>query len=365
MGVTVRSGLVRSGQVRMMSTKKKKERKTQTIRRFLRLGLWLSFLLLLKNTKNPPGGVIVVDAWCGSGCPSTIVRRCSLMVVVPSRIHPTTICSRSRNPIRLSPRQQQQGHRQRSATQTSQPRSILKARPDENDDDDDDDDDEEPPEVGDVQAFLQQHQQRQPSSPSTTAVFGLNRGRSSPSHRQALGKSGVARVYMCTNCGSESIQWLGRCPTCQEWNTLQEHAVVRRTRNPTAAAAARPMFGSSASSSSWLDHLVPYGSTDPEAANMGMLSDGAPVRVTDLIQQNKNNNNSTKSNRRIVIPDDPEFNRVLGGGIVPGSLILVGGDPGTYMHGSVGSSYFKDHGDSSQALERQSNWHIIYSTRWI
>jgi predicted ATP-dependent serine protease len=78
-----------------------------------------------------------------------------------------------------------------------------------------------------------------------------------------------------------------------------------------------------------LDHLHYIDSSD-EGQSLMQGGDGAPVRVTDLIQQNNNNNSTNKSNRRIVIPDDPEFNRVLGGGIVSGSLILVGGDPGTY-----------------------------------
>ena len=292
-------------------------KKTQS-GRFLRLGLGLSLLLLLlvrrRNQENP-AVVVLVDAWCG--CSGNDIFRRSAWILHPSSSTIDTISSSTTS------RRQRRRHSQGSTTRTNKSQSILNAA--RQDDEDDDDDDEEPPEVGDVQTFLQKQRQAQPQA----SVFGLNRGRSSPSHRQALGKSGVARIYLCTHCGSESIQWLGRCPTCLEWNTLQEHAVVRRTSNPRAAnpgaGAARPLFGSSSSSSSWLDNL-PYHSDEEQ--RLLLQGDGAPVRVTDLIQQNKNNN-STK-NRRIIIPDDPEFNRVLGGGIVPGSLILVGGDPGTY-----------------------------------
>ena len=96
-------------------------------------------------------------------------------------------------------------------------------------DDDDDDDDDDPPSV-DVSQFV-----------PPRASFGLNRGRSSPSQRKAMGRSGssTAKIYICSTCGSESVKWMGRCPTCQEWNTLQEHAVTRQAATPRT----RPVFG--------------------------------------------------------------------------------------------------------------------------
>src|SRR6266850_1257552 len=95
-------------------------------------------------------------------------------------------------------------------------------------------------------------------------------------------------TFVCTDCGGESLRWAGQCPHCQAWNTLQEFQVRKaaagrgsaRTRHPDGAA--KP---------------VALGDIDSEAAP-----------------------------RRALGWD--ELNRVLGGGIVPGSLVLVGGEPG-------------------------------------
>jgi hypothetical protein len=197
---------------------------------------------------------------------------------------------------------------------------------DDYDEDDEDDDDEEPPEVN-VQNF------RPP-----TASFGLNRGRSSPSQRKAVGQSAssTARIYLCTNCGAESVKWMGRCPTCMEWNTMQEHAVIRQAPASSSnrlgsisnsmlgggggGARSRPVFGrSSARTSSWLDGVGGdggYGSLDSP------LSDGKPIRITDLYDKETSKDGSTSfrtRNKRIVIPQDDELNTVLGGGILPGT----------------------------------------------
>ena len=86
-------------------------------------------------------------------------------------------------------------------------------------------------------------------------------------------------VFICQECGQESPKWLGRCPDCQTWNSF-----VERVERQGAGAA--PL--------------------------------AAPVEMCELADEEL---------ARLVI-DLPEFNRVLGGGIVPGSLILVGGDPG-------------------------------------
>jgi DNA repair protein RadA/Sms len=86
-------------------------------------------------------------------------------------------------------------------------------------------------------------------------------------------------VFICQECGQESPKWLGRCPECQTWNSFVER--VDRQGAGTAPVA-------------------------------------APVEICELMDEEL---------ARLVI-DLPEFNRVLGGGIVPGSLILVGGDPG-------------------------------------
>jgi DNA repair protein RadA/Sms len=146
-------------------------------------------------------------------------------------------------------------------------------------------------------------------------VVGLNSGRSAPSIRKAMGLSGAGTttVHVCTNCGSESVKWMGRCPTCREWNTLQEMAAPRMAQKGNTP---RPTFrdsssGSSSGSSSngWLEGVSDY---------------SIPIRVTDAVEQMK----GPRRQNRIRVPSDDEFNNVLGGGIMKGSLILLGGDPG-------------------------------------
>ncbi|WP_026569019.1 MULTISPECIES: DNA repair protein RadA [Sediminibacillus] len=92
--------------------------------------------------------------------------------------------------------------------------------------------------------------------------------------------------YVCQECGYETPKWMGKCPSCHKWNTFVEE-----------------MEGSSSSRHTF---QVPSGSkTKPE-------------KIT-AIQSEEEPRVTTKM---------PEFNRVLGGGIVPGSLVLIGGDPG-------------------------------------
>jgi DNA repair protein RadA/Sms len=94
-------------------------------------------------------------------------------------------------------------------------------------------------------------------------------------------------TFVCTECGGESLRWAGQCPHCQAWNTLQEFSV----RKPAAGKA-----GAQAKS---------HGASKPVALSE-VASEAAP--------------------RQALAWD--ELNRVLGGGIVPGSLVLVGGEPG-------------------------------------
>jgi len=89
-------------------------------------------------------------------------------------------------------------------------------------------------------------------------------------------------VFVCQNCGNESPKWLGRCPDCNEWNTYVETLV-----SPT-----------------------------PKATPLS-----SATQVQELSQL------PTNSVPRLTLPL-AEFNRVLGGGIVPGSMVLIGGDPG-------------------------------------
>ena len=224
-----------------------------------------------------------------------------------------------------------------------------KSDQDFDDGEDEEEDDDEPPEVGDVETFRFKNSHggnsasSSSSSSSTPISFGYNKGRSSPTTRKAIGKSSssIATIYLCTHCGSEYVQWMGRCPTCKEWNTIQEHVVSRATTPSGSSSSLRPMFGGGKSSAfttnerpvgSWLDDLPSYnGGGGGGGANIGNV----PIRITDLISSSSNsttsttiNGDSTNHQRRIMIPDDDELNTVLGGGIMKGSLILLGGDPG-------------------------------------
>ncbi len=93
--------------------------------------------------------------------------------------------------------------------------------------------------------------------------------------------------YVCQSCGDDQPKWLGRCPNCGEWNTLVETIVAQ-----------------------------PSNSTTARSQNLGGRS--VPVALPDV---------PADSYQRLEIAPS-EFNRVLGGGLVPGSLILIGGDPG-------------------------------------
>jgi DNA repair protein RadA/Sms len=92
-------------------------------------------------------------------------------------------------------------------------------------------------------------------------------------------------IYVCQACASESPRWLGRCPNCGEWNTFVEEV---RSHASTAKATRQKRSGT------------------------------APVPITEV---------QPIADARIVT-GIPELDRVLGGGIVPGSVVLVGGDPG-------------------------------------
>ncbi len=97
----------------------------------------------------------------------------------------------------------------------------------------------------------------------------------------------VKTVYFCSNCGAESSKWVGRCPECGEWNTfVEERQAVGKSKSPSRFAT-------------------------------GTLN-GTPTKVSEI---------EARQEERIAMPSG-ELNRVLGGGIVPGSIILIGGEPG-------------------------------------
>ena len=97
----------------------------------------------------------------------------------------------------------------------------------------------------------------------------------------------VKKAYFCKNCGFEAPKWLGRCPSCGEWNTFTEEIVARESGSVPANVA-------------------------------GSLPAAKPQRVRDI----------RESEHRRMDLGNSEVNRVLGGGMVPGSLILLGGEPG-------------------------------------
>ena len=246
----------------------------------------------------------------------------------PSTFGPTTMV--------LSPRRIGWAKNFCSPRSTTKTTTLCLYRDTPHDENDEYDDDDDPPEV-DVSQF------RHPlstsaSSSSSISSFGYGRGRSSPNQRKAMGKSSssLATVYLCSNCGSEFVQWRGKCPTCHQWNTLQEHAVVRDATTMTSGnGAGWPVFGPAAGPlpTSWLDGVL----ADASSSSSSWMPHGRPVRITDLYPQQNDDDDTgeeASSNRprrrreRIPIPHDDEFTTVLGGGLVPGSLVLIGGDPG-------------------------------------
>ena len=99
-------------------------------------------------------------------------------------------------------------------------------------------------------------------------------------------------AYVCSNCGQESPKWIGKCPACGQWNTFKEIKIAGDTKQQAATTA---------------------------AATAGhALRQNKVQRLRDI---------SSKDDPRIDM-HDAELNRVLGGGLVPGSIVLLGGEPG-------------------------------------
>ena len=94
-------------------------------------------------------------------------------------------------------------------------------------------------------------------------------------------------AYVCTECGYDSAKWMGRCPSCGTWNSMKEQVI-----RPTA--------------------------TDKRAAPGFSFEKARPLTLNEI---------ATGDDPRIDMHDE-ELNRVLGGGLVPGSLVLLGGEPG-------------------------------------
>lgn len=100
---------------------------------------------------------------------------------------------------------------------------------------------------------------------------------------------GKKTAFFCQNCGYESSKWMGQCPGCREWNTFVEELTVTASKNTSAKSG----LG-------------------------GGLGKSEPVQLSSIEIQEDDR----------VLTQIEELDRVLGGGIVPGSMVLVGGDPG-------------------------------------
>jgi len=99
-------------------------------------------------------------------------------------------------------------------------------------------------------------------------------------------------IFFCSNCGASSPKWMGKCLQCGEWNTYQEEIIQKETAAEEKRRSWAPANGK-----------------------------GEPAKATPLAHI------QTGATQRMATPD-AELNRVLGGGIVPGSLVLIGGQPG-------------------------------------
>ncbi|HQW11041.1 MAG TPA: DNA repair protein RadA [Saprospiraceae bacterium] len=96
----------------------------------------------------------------------------------------------------------------------------------------------------------------------------------------------VKSVYVCSNCGAQSPKWIGKCSSCNEWNTYTEEIHTQKKNKPGQLNS-------------------PFSGTKPTLLND--IQTGKFLRISS---------------------EDEELNRVLGGGIVPGSVILISGQPG-------------------------------------
>lgn len=100
-----------------------------------------------------------------------------------------------------------------------------------------------------------------------------------------MAKATTKTVYFCSNCGYESPKWLGKCPACGEWNSFAEERVSTKSKS---------------------------------SSRHGLVASSKPVRISEI---------ESLDEPRIPLPSK-ELNRVLGGGLVAGSLTLIGGEPG-------------------------------------
>ena len=98
-------------------------------------------------------------------------------------------------------------------------------------------------------------------------------------------------TYYCQNCGTQYAKWMGQCQSCGEWNTIAEELIQKETKR------------------SW--------QTDDSVKKIA----NKPLKVSEITLDAENRISST----------DSELDHVLGGGIVAGSIILIGGEPGNLL----------------------------------
>ena len=103
-------------------------------------------------------------------------------------------------------------------------------------------------------------------------------------------------IYVCSECGQDSPKWVGRCPSCGQWNTMQEFTVSPDSAPRASEARARQALGD----------------------RPGRQWHSRPVPLSQV----------TAEEEPRYTTHDHELDRVLGGGLVPGSITLIGGEPG-------------------------------------
>jgi DNA repair protein RadA/Sms len=100
--------------------------------------------------------------------------------------------------------------------------------------------------------------------------------------------SKVKTTFICNNCGTNFPKWQGQCTSCKSWNSISEEVILKIKSN------------------TW------------ETESVKSIKSITPQKISDIVYKEENR----------LVTSDTEFNRVLGGGIVPGSLTLLGGEPG-------------------------------------
>ncbi|MDF3005905.1 MAG: radA, partial [Oscillospiraceae bacterium] len=97
----------------------------------------------------------------------------------------------------------------------------------------------------------------------------------------------IKQVFICSECGYESAKWLGKCPDCGSWNTMNEEIKAQPSKRP--------------------DSIATHAGPAAEVSSLNAVESGEEIRYVTGIT---------------------ELDRVLGGGMVPGSVVLISGDPG-------------------------------------